>query len=265
MGSRKFDGKFERELNKTAGSPAFFAPELCGILENTPYLSTVGSSNSSLENGTNISFVTADKDEVVVKRRKADRLMLDHVRAVVPIGAGIDVWAIGVTLFCVCFGKVPFLGGSEFELFHVITKQKVFIPGGNDLLKALLEGMMDKDPSRRLGIEGIRFHSWTTQDIDAEDRMTWLNETDVGHVFNQPTVVSDEEVEDAMTLMEKIQKGIRKISTSLGAIVRKNSSGSSLVRGDEEKEVGAEWTRWTPVNIEESEFEDEEDGGLEFS
>ena len=40
-----------------------------------------------------------------------------------PIGKAIDVWAMGVTLYCFVFGRVPFIAETEFELFNVISKQ----------------------------------------------------------------------------------------------------------------------------------------------
>ena len=39
----------------------------------------------------------------------------------------IDIWAMGITLYCLVFGQVPFTGNTEFEVFHAINhKQYVF-------------------------------------------------------------------------------------------------------------------------------------------
>lgn len=38
------------------------------------------------------------------------------------------MWALGVTLYCLIFARCPFLADDEFELFHVIAKQELFIP-----------------------------------------------------------------------------------------------------------------------------------------
>ncbi|KAG5361348.1 Serine/threonine-protein kinase ssp1 [Yarrowia sp. E02] len=72
----------EIELAKTAGTPAFFAPELC---QNNP-----------------------GKGNCVTNK--------------------IDIWALGVTLYCLLFGKVPFSADSEYELFEVICRDKVTFP-----------------------------------------------------------------------------------------------------------------------------------------
>lgn len=39
-----------------------------------------------------------------------------------PIGFAIDIWALGVTLYCFIYGRVPFIADTEFELFSVICK-----------------------------------------------------------------------------------------------------------------------------------------------
>lgn len=33
----------------------------------------------------------------------------------------IDVWAMGVTLYCLAFGILPFNGENEFEVYHNIN------------------------------------------------------------------------------------------------------------------------------------------------
>jgi len=62
-------------LSKTAGSPAFFAPEMC-CTEDSPSK---------------------------------------------PISKMIDLWALGATLYCFMFGRTPFWGENEFDLYeHII-------------------------------------------------------------------------------------------------------------------------------------------------
>ncbi|CAN6642209.1 hypothetical protein TRVA0_019S00782 [Trichomonascus vanleenenianus] len=77
------DGEDEFELAKTAGTPAFFAPELCVTSTDVP------------------------RPTITNK---------------------IDVWAFGVTLFCLLYGTVPFYADSEFELFDVIVNQNLVFP-----------------------------------------------------------------------------------------------------------------------------------------
>ncbi|KPV76412.1 uncharacterized protein RHOBADRAFT_3235, partial [Rhodotorula graminis WP1] len=78
-------GEDDKALRKTAGSPAFFAPEL----------------------------------------RMGTR---DSPRTRPPVGRGIDVWALGVTLYCLLFGDTPFTARTEYELYNVIVREGIRVP-----------------------------------------------------------------------------------------------------------------------------------------
>ncbi|CAI5759532.1 unnamed protein product [Candida verbasci] len=136
----------ELDLNKTAGTPAFFAPELCKLGDDC------NSSRESIEGA--------------IKSRNIDYK--------------IDIWALGITLYCLLFGKVPFNAESEFELFQVINNQKLEFPKDInsfnspsivteeefDLAKDLLDKMLDKNPKSRIEIMDIKEHPFTLMDLD---------------------------------------------------------------------------------------------------
>ena len=128
--------KTESELAKTAGSPAFLAPEVCSVDRER-----FKQPSNSTE-----------------KKPKAARVMLDNNDKKPPIGAPIDVWAIGVTLFCIVFGKLPFNGTSEFDLFHKICNKPLEIPKSqiSPELLDLIQKLLEKLPFKRICMEDIR-------------------------------------------------------------------------------------------------------------
>ncbi|KAJ3327523.1 hypothetical protein HDU76_011645, partial [Blyttiomyces sp. JEL0837] len=161
------------------------------------------------------------------------------------MGAAIDVWALGVTLFCLVFGQVPFKAETEFELFHVICKQPLEIPDEppiDDLLYDLLSRLLEKDPQRRITLSEVKLHPWTTEDLSPQERVQWLQETDPTLQFGTPLSVTDEEVSTAVrvVLMDRIRDSFRKFGTGLQNLVgfkRRTKSYPSVMQ---DGEVGME-------------------------
>ncbi|KAJ3108665.1 hypothetical protein HDU97_000521 [Phlyctochytrium planicorne] len=135
-------------------------------------------------------------------------------------GSAIDVWALGVTLFCFVFGKVPFIAETEFELFHVICRQLLEFPADpaiNDSLKDLFSRLLDKNPHTRIKLHEVKKHPWTTEDMTPAERADWLRDTDPSLSFGSPLSVTAEEVSGAVHVlfMDRIKEKFRKLSTNL--------------------------------------------------
>lgn len=134
----------ELELAKTAGTPAFFAPELCQ---------------------TNFSGSSINLTKNIPPNN---------------INYKIDIWALGVTLYCLLFGKVPFNADSEFKLFQVIVNDDLKFPVDRfsfsaptpvsqeefDLAKDLLTKLLDKNSATRWDIAEIKQHPFTLMDLN---------------------------------------------------------------------------------------------------
>ncbi len=71
-----------KELAKTVGTPAFYAPELC---------------------------------------------ISDGSEGPLPVTKAIDVWALGITLFCMLFARTPFVD-NEFVVMRQIAEEEIYIP-----------------------------------------------------------------------------------------------------------------------------------------
>lgn len=81
-------------------------------------------------------------------------------------GKALDVWAMGVTLYCFVFGKCPFIDEYILALHNKIRTKLVDFPEMpkiSEELRTLILRMLDKNPDNRITIPEIKMDQWVTQ------------------------------------------------------------------------------------------------------
>ncbi|CAI5758453.1 unnamed protein product [Candida verbasci] len=142
------------ELAKIMGTPAFYAPELCQFVNNR------------------YSIIT-NKDH------EANKIKIDY---------RIDIWSLGITLYCLMFNNLPFNGKNEFEMCKNIVNQELKFPvikhskrvKEEDIeelkhFKSLVKKILVKNANDRISIEEIKHHSFTTYDLNTIEIKKFLN------------------------------------------------------------------------------------------
>lgn len=93
-----------------------------------------------------------------------------------PITKAIDIWALGVTLYCFVYGRCPFIADTEFELFNIIPRKEPSlmdsVPGRDFVdpgLKDLLARLLEKNVYKRITLKEVKV--WIIPDSEYQE--TW--------------------------------------------------------------------------------------------
>ncbi|KAI5360068.1 Putative protein kinase [Septoria linicola] len=210
-----------KELAKTVGTPAFYAPELCST---------------------------------------------DPTEDPLPVTKAIDIWALGITLFCMLFARTPFVD-SEYVVMRSIAEEEVYIPAqrlqpvdtrpksrpsshgrgyspqwarkrderefvyeelGEDLID-LLHKLLIKDPRKRITLDEVRQHPWVLADIHNKPR--WIEESDPGLQLEHGKIeISNEEMKTAVVPLNLLDRAKSALKSATDRVIN-IATGGTRARG----------------------------------
>ncbi|XP_060949814.1 maternal embryonic leucine zipper kinase [Limanda limanda] len=119
------------------------------------------------------------------------------------IGSEADVWSMGVLLYALLCGYLPFDDENCMVLYRKITRGKYenprWLSPGSVLL---LNQMMQVDPKRRVAVRHLLDHPWVLKDYNSP--VEWFSRQPLGHID-----------EDCITEMAVTMKRSRESTTAL--------------------------------------------------
>lgn len=88
----------------------------------------------------------------------------EYVAPEVITGSGhdfaVDWWSLGVVLYEMLYATTPFKGSNRRETFFKILTKPPCLVGETTSLRDLLRKLLEKDPSRRINVKGIKGHDF---------------------------------------------------------------------------------------------------------
>ncbi|EIJ88964.1 CAMK/CAMKL/KIN1 protein kinase [Nematocida parisii ERTm1] len=117
-------------------------------------------------------------------------------------GPEVDIWSLGVVLYVMVCGKVPFDDKNLQLLYHKITNSNILTDGVSEELKSLLLQMLNPDRNTRISVQQILNHPWVNDNPDiTQSDITRYNPnlevldnsicTYINHLFNNQFIKKD--------------------------------------------------------------------------
>lgn len=78
-------------------------------------------------------------------------------------GPAADIWSMGVSLYCLHYGRIPFERDGVLEMYEAIRTETPKLPlDENPDFVDLMRKLLEKDPEKRITMAELRVsHPWT--------------------------------------------------------------------------------------------------------
>ncbi|KAK9368949.1 kinase-like domain-containing protein [Lipomyces kononenkoae] len=154
-----------------------------------------------------VSEIFERDNDAMSKQAGSPAFMAPELNAVPRVdysGRAADIWSMGVTLYCLLFGRLPFPYVNPVVLSEAISHEGLSLPQGtNSSVVDLLYRLLEKDYKKRIKMPELREHGWVT--LDGEDRLLSQEENTATAI----TKVTQEDLEHAIKDIPEVVTVVR--------------------------------------------------------
>jgi len=72
-------------------------------------------------------------------------------------GTAADIWSMGVSLYCLRYGRIPFERDGVLEMYEAIKTEEPYLPPDeSEVFVDLMHRLLEKNPEKRITMEDLR-------------------------------------------------------------------------------------------------------------
>jgi len=150
-----------------------------------------------------------------------------------PYSKSADVWSLGILLYFMSTGRLPFAGQPLSKLMQSLAEEEIPIPDGlPPKLVDLLCQLLQKDPSRRIDTGDILSHPWLCEgEMDPADRYASFDSLIEDSVLDEAIIDELNQLQiDTTELADLMERGEYNEITALYRIKRRIKEIQRLAR-----------------------------------
>jgi serine/threonine protein kinase len=141
-------------------------------------------------------------------------------------GYQIDVWGLGIILYAMAVGRIPFYDPDVSTVLRMIVSEELQIPDSiSPTLRDLIEQLMQKDPARRITLREIRAHEWLKGNPDGCHVEALMMR---GHLDREVIAILQEISVDCSNLAADLEAGVGNEATTAYMILRTRRKADEL-------------------------------------
>ncbi|KIW22881.1 uncharacterized protein PV07_11131 [Cladophialophora immunda] len=145
-------------------------------------------------------------------------------------GRAADIWSMGVTLYCLKYGRIPFEKTGIFELYEAIKTEEPDL--GDEIdedFRDLMKRILEKDPQKRIKMRELRDHPWVTN--KGTDKLL-PEEENTADLVEPPT---EAEMNAAITKnMRNLMTVVKAVNKFKSLVGKDKPKGMTSILGDQE-------------------------------